>query len=264
MIRMEKSIIVGLFSVLLILSCKINENEETIEAYVKGVDKIKKVEKLYEIELDSLGMIIDTLSLKTNKVNNKGELIFQERKINTNKGVIKRTDYYKKKELIFSKSESSNLGVLSVFKFINLNDDFRRAISVQYNEGIPKDTILMEYKYSYKEDKLKHLNITANLNKNFSSKTEIDYIEKDMPVKELSILNGDTISLQKYIYRNRLLKSKSLINYQKGLIFLYKYDDKGCISNEKISSLSDSSIVINETVYTVNDKGDIFKSIKVK
>jgi len=250
---------------LLIVSCKNFDDKGKEVSFIDSIDQISGINTIYEFKTDSIGNVLDTLSVEKYKVDKKGKKVFKETKMIRGSGFLKKTEYYKDDDVFYSKSESSDLGVLSVFEFLNESKQLERAISVEYRDNKPYDTVFMDYKYKYRNGVLSEMNVSGRLSNDYQSKTLITYNKEEEPIEEISILNKDTLSLVKYEYTNHVISKKKINDYKSNAQVIFNYDDKGdVLLQEVFVENNDSLEKVNQIIYEANLKGEILRTVQTQ
>ncbi len=250
-------------TIFLIVLIGCSESSKNNSELIKEIDSIKEKTIIYKYEVDSIGRIIDTLSVEKIKKNDNDVIILSDKLIFTDYGYLKIKKYFRdNKNLFYSISESSEIGILSIIEFWDKNEDIIKGISLDFRDNKVKDTIKMTYKYTHDDNGLKTKLIIQNKYSDedvIASKTEITYNDLEEIVAETTLLYGDTISVSKFSFSRNLLKKKSIKDYKNNVLIRFNYDKKGYVSSREtyISTLSDSLIKISNMRYSVDELGRI-------
>lgn len=260
--------LIGLVMLMIIIQgCTQNVNDNA--KLINQIDSINNYKTIYELQIDSLGAIIDTLSIQKKKENKNGKLVFKENILFRKQGTLSSINYYRDNETLFySKFESSEYGIMSLFEAWYKNNEIEKALSVEYDDNKAKDTIEISYKHLYHPNKTKNKTIITSKYKDenkIGNITELFYNDAEKLTSEISILYGDTLTVSKYTYSKKLLKKKTIKDYKKGVFVNLDYDEKGYILREEVLvKQTDSLLKISETQFKTNEKGEIISSTETQ
>lgn len=75
---------------LLIVSCKNVDDKGKEVSFIDSIDQISGINTIYEFKTDSIGNVLDTLSVEKYKVDKKGKKVFKETKMIRGSGFLKK------------------------------------------------------------------------------------------------------------------------------------------------------------------------------
>ncbi len=257
-------------TIFLIVLIGCSESSKNNSELIKQIDSIKEKTIIYEYEVDSIGRIMDTLSVEKIKKNDNDVVILSDKLIFTDYGYLKIKKYFRdNKNLFYSISESSEIGILSIIEFWDKNEDIIKGISLDFRDNKVKDTIKMTYKYTHDDNGLKTKLIIQNKYSDedvIASKTEITFNDLEEIVAETTLLYGDTISVSKFSFSRNLLRKKTIKDYKNNVLIRFNYDKKGYVSSRETYNLtsSDSLIKISDVSYTVDELGRIKNRVQTQ
>lgn len=253
-----------LILILLTQSCvkKINDNEKLIYE----IDLLNTSKTTYKIEVDSLGVILDTLFIQKKKEDKNKKLVHKETILFRKHDTLTSTSYYRENEnLFYSKFESSALGVLSISEFFFKNNEIWKGEYIEYEEGIVRDTISISYEYTFNNG-LKEKTIITSIYKSeneIGNITEIHYNKFGKLSSEISLQFGDTLKVTNYAYIKNVLNKKTTRDYNKNIIVNLDYDKNGYVSYEQIMlKKENSNKMVSKLAFKTNEKGDLISSVK--
>lgn len=248
-----------------ISSCT-NDSKTNVELK-KQIDSVEIKTTRYELQVDSLGSTIDTISIERKRINDYGTIVFIEKNLyKENSPHITSTSYYRNNDNLFCiRTESPELGTMSISEFWDIKNETSNGISYGYKNDLINDTTRIDYKHYYDENKSK---IKTLITSHYSDKelqgniTELKY-NNDNTVSEIYSQNGDTLVAVYYSYENELIKKIVINNYINDNLILYNYDLKGYVLNETLfTSRNDSIIKFSETIFNTDEEGTIINSVK--
>src|SRR5690554_6150939 len=262
-----KNYLYYLILAIVLYSC--GNNTKTNLEIRNEIDSLEINNVIYEFEVDSLDRIIDTLSIEKNKVNDIGIIIFNEKTIYANHGHLKSINYYRDNEnLFYQKHESSDLGIVSTSEFWEENDVILNGIYNSYENNKINKTITLNYKHRYNDNGKRQKTTIVSKYKGQNEVgdiTERNYDDSGKLISDVFIQNGDTINEITYSYSKTILKNKVIINFKKGTLINFIYDDKGFIKAEEVFKEElDSLLKIKEAYYETNDKGEIIRKVETE
>ncbi|WP_452598815.1 hypothetical protein, partial [Pontimicrobium sp. MEBiC01747] len=219
------------------------------------------VTEVYELEVDSLGSIKDTLSIEIIKKNEEGLKIYSKIKTFKKDRFNILTEYYKKNEdLFYSKLESSRYGIISIYEAWEKDNEIEKAMLIEYDQNKPKDTIFIDYEHFFdKQGVKKKTIITSKYKKEESNKTELLYNEDKKIMSEILSTDEDTLShsLTKY---NKSFSEKIIFNYKNNTVSKFVYDQNDIIQTKTIYLKQLDTIIKKfETKFETNNNGEILK-----
>ncbi len=259
--------IIGLMMILVIQSCSQNISDNVM--LINQIDSIDNSETIYEVLVDSLGIVKDTLSTQRNKVNKSEAIVFSEKIVQRDKGYLKSTNYYRgENNLFYSKSESSELGLLSTTEFWEKDNEIVKGRYIAFRDKKGRDTIIVDYEHFYNENgfKRKSVLVSRYINEEMIGNwTERLYNDQKELTSEIFMESADTLSVTKYNYSKGLLKKKTIENYKNSFLIIFDYDEKGFVLSKTVFKNQMDSLVKNsETRYSANKKGEIIKSVETQ
>jgi len=259
---MMRNLLSVLLLVVIVFGCE-NNTKSNLEL-INQIDSIKNVTVTYKLEVDSEGSFLDSVSIEKKKVSDSQKVVYEENKIFKGDGFIKIINYYSDNEnLIYSKTYSNELGIISISEFWENDSLITKGQSIGFKNNIAKDTISIDYNYIFNPNNLlENLNISSKLlnEKEYGNLTSINYDENGRVTSEYLIQKNDTLRETNYKYEQDNLKVKSIIDYNEGLLRVLEYDKNGYIVQEELFKESLESIVKTmEQHYTTDSKGQILK-----
>ena len=199
----------------LITSCSLGELTEN-ERMKSSIDKLEFSKKIIEVEIDSIGNIVDTISIEQLKFDSRGKKRFRKRAYWYKDRKLSWIDYFKPDEdLFFRKVIDEEGNIQSIFETLsNQEGEIKKAIQID-KETNPNDTILMEYSHDYYQNgHVKNLSIRTFHEEFGASISKINYDEQENPVFEVVMMEDDTISFQNWEYSDKMLRKSIYTNYQ--------------------------------------------------
>ncbi|WP_062061772.1 hypothetical protein [Aquimarina longa] len=258
-------IIKSLLLILILSSCK---NEIKNSDLINEIKNLKNIATIYEIEIDSVGNFLDTLSIRKIKKNREGVEVYKKYKIFVDEeSFYETTNYFRdNSELFYSAMKSSEYGLISTFESWYKENKIEKGIFINYKKEEIKDTIFSNYEYHYAlNGVLNKLIITSEQNDTILSKELILYNEQEKPIKEFIISDKDTLSKTIYAYNGEVMSKKIIEDFNDKSVDIIKYNDKNFISSEEIYIRNqDSLIQIEQYNFEVNSNGDITKKTLTK
>lgn len=239
-------------------SCNTNR-EKSNDELIRNINSINHVDVKYELLVDSLDSIIDTLSKISLKKDEEQNKIFEEKVIFFKNYFLKITDYYSNGILFFSKKESSVDGLISLYEAQLENKKIKKATTLNYLNGKISDTLNLQYKYFYRDDKtLEKLLISVD-----DSKVLIKYNEFEQPYLELKEINNVLFTKTAYDYNKSNLLSKKIIkDYEENMFFEFNYDDRGHILSEEVHiKTPDSYEPFQKVTYVTDSEGFVIRKV---
>ena len=236
---------------LLVTSC--NSGSDNAKR-IRSIDKIKTVDTIYAIRIDSKGVILDTLAMSRIKKNNKGIKVFVETtSLDDDKRTIISKKYMRDNgELFYSIDEDRT----SVDTFISTHENWLQNGKIHNGislfKGLNKiDTIQMTYRYENgKDGKLKKMTI---FDSSRSPIVETYYNQEEKPILDVYLFEGDTTELVKYTYIGSKLESETKFypKKERNTIITYGYDK---LVNARKEYIKDS--LVSEWIYKQDNKGN--------
>lgn len=245
--------------VICLICCDIESSN--INDYKFYVDQLNDKETVCKYRTDSLGSILDTLTIEEAIYDKDSTKVFSLIKLYTKNGLLLRKEYYRKGVTVFSSLESLDIGMLSVFKFVD--DDQNSAMSIEFRDGVPYDTVFIEYEYKHNKGLLTEMNVFSRLGHDWQSVTEVKYNTNEDPLSELNILNNDTISCVKYEYdESGIVIRKSLEDYSEGVRTDLVFKNE-VLQMEVVYNIDESGLnKILEVSYDYDSKNHLSKTIE--
>ena len=256
--------IIQLFSILFVILIFGCQNEiESNQKLKENIDSLQINRIIYEIEMDTLYRIMDTLSIEKNKIVDD-IMVFQEKTTFTKKGNLISTKYYKSNEnLFYNEYKSSVLGIVSISEFYEKDDEIIRGVYTSYKDNAIERVYDMDYTHNYSDDGVK-LKTTLKLKykDEINNITERFYNNKNI-VSEIFIQQGDTINEIDYSYNENRLSGKTIIDYNKNILVSYSYDSNEMVTLEDVYEFKrDSLIQVKKVDYSTNHNGRIIKKVE--
>lgn len=199
-----KLIYLFLLSVITI-SCSLN-NDSYESRMQKDIDQMPISEIVIELETDSIGNELDTITIKRNKYDTKGRIRYTE----TTYDSIKSELYYTTNKDIFHSETFSKGKSTSLFRTTSdASGNVITAIQTMLDNG-QLDTVHMSYDRSlHPNGETKELVITIDHNDVPNSKGVLTKNSLGQPISEILITNGDTSQSQSWQYIDTVLVSST-------------------------------------------------------
>lgn len=256
----KKIKILTILSLLFVLSCKDKENSH--DEMLKKIDSIDLIEVKHELLVDSLGSVLDTISKISIKKDKNQQKVFEQTVLYRKDGNITTSNYFSNNILFYSKTETADDGLISIYQANLENERIIKAMSINYLNGKAVDTLNFKYDYSFGNNKKANKLVISVTNDSLnSSNVVIDYNELESPVLELKQINNELITRTEYSYNNTNLLTKKIIkDYQENIVLEFLYDDKGNISYEEISGKTSDSFEIFQKINFITDSsGEVIR-----
>ena len=240
-----------LFVCLLLTAC--NSSSDNANR-IRSIDKIKTVDTIYAIQIDSNGVILDTLAMNRIKKNNEGVKVFNEKtSLDDDKRKIIIKKYMRENgELFYEKAVT----MTSVDTFISTHENWvqngriEKAISV-FRGPEKADTIHMTYKYENDKDgKIKKMTI---FERDSSRLLETYYNQEEKPILDLYFFEGDTTEQVRYIYEGSKLVSERKLKKRTGKETILTYGPDKLLTSQK-EYIKDS--LVSGMIYKKDNKGN--------
>lgn len=199
----------------LIANCSSEEYIDN-QAMIDSIDALEFTEIITEIEVDSIGNILDTLSIEYLKFDDQNRKRFKKEIYWYENEKWSWIDYFKPDEDLFYRESFDEEGNSnSIFETkSNLKGRVVSALEIS-KEREPHDTVFMNYSHKfYLNGNVRQLVIQASHKEidNLISKTEYD--KNKNPLVELMMIKKDTISFQIWEYLDTMLQKSIYTNYQ--------------------------------------------------
>lgn len=261
----------------LIIGCSSNKVEDNI-GIKKIIDQLEVSKKITEVQIDTVGNILDTITIEYLKFDNRGRKRFKKREFWYEDREFYFIDYFDANEDLFFREVFDKYGELySNFEaFFNRKGEIIKAVQVD-KEGETVDTIFMDYfREYYLNGSVKKLMIKTSHEEIGESMSKVTYDEQGNPIFELMTMNGDTFSIQDWEYSDTILQKSIYMNYQvdtsKSIYYFvegkqlikeeeFEYKDREYVKSKEINHKYDKSGDRIETT-KINLRTNDFKHIK--
>lgn len=227
------------------------------------IDKLKVENISYELQTDSLGEILDTISKTIIKKNNDGVKVYEEKKVYKGENFYDIKNYYLKgNNLFYSKTVSSELGIISIFETFLNKDKIVKAFTVNYLDNKILDTIKIDYKYFYKKNFLKKLVVSIEDDTVSKPKITISYNDFEKPYLEINEINDEIELKTLYEYNKDILVKKVIKNIKANSINEFFYNKEGFLESEilLVKGVNDFD-TIRKVKYLNNKNGEILEKV---
>lgn len=198
------------------------DNEEEIRL----IDQISAEEIELEIEIDSNGQFIDTLSITRRKYASDDFKIYEER----NWGESSNSkSYYREDAGLFYQEMSHYGGEFQTIYETSVHRDGYIVNAVRLDKDLRSgktDTMWMDFKHSFRKDGTRaKLEIITKASEG-EGKSLTYYNENEQILSQVSLIEEDTIQFDEYIYQgSKLAKNISRWYRREGLTKVYHYDE---------------------------------------
>ncbi len=252
----SQKIILSISIIFLIINNQYRDNQKCI----KEIKQLPFSEIVYGIKQDTNGQFTDTVYIEKRKYYPTDILAY--------KYIIDRTEmvgfyseeYYRKDQNLFLQTRNFQNDIFnSTYEtFIDSNNLIQQALMISGSMDRP-DTMSMSYERYYASDgQLESLRIRSQI-ANMTTESITQYNKEELPASSYALSPmSDTTYLTKYFYQNRQLvrlENELLIS---GVLSISHYDAQEYLVREQLfQHASDSLILLQETDYTRNNKGDI-------
>jgi hypothetical protein len=231
----------------LVVGCSPNEYVDNKKMRA-SIDSLEISEIITEVETDSLGNLLDTISLTYLKYDDEKRKRYKARKYRYKDRELTLKDYYKPNEDLFYRESFNDEGESeSIFETIS-NRTGRVVKAIQINKEFdPIDTTIMNYTHSFHPNgKVKELVIKAYHEEVGKFNSRVIYDKNEAPLFEVIIMDSDTMSYQVWEYSNSKLYKSIYTNYQ-------------IDTSKSIYYFGEGEQLIKEEEYNFKD-GNYFKS----
>lgn len=204
---------------------------------ISSINEFKFTESVFEVVVDSLGNISDTLTVKKIKKNRKGQILYYEKNRNRTHDSSTLRNYYRENEDLFYQEYESNNDLKTIYETtINSNGDITNATMISTEDGdiSLNDTLNMSFEYHLDSVEIKtKLLILAEFDST-NSRRSINYNSLEQKIDELQTVNDDTTEIIKYEYLKDKLHKKTHRNFHLRTFEITYFD-----LNEEISKIEE-------------------------
>ncbi|GJM34552.1 MAG: hypothetical protein DHS20C18_35530 [Saprospiraceae bacterium] len=182
---------------------------------VVSIDSMKISKIITEVETDSIGNILDTLSIEYLKYDENNRKRFKRKIYWYKDRKMSGKDYFRPDEDLFYRESFDEDGKLnSIFETIsNKNGRVERAMQIDKGRE-PIDTIIMDYSHELQSNgKVKKLLIKASHEEVGELISKLIYDEYENPIFEVMIMENDTMSFQTWEYSDTVLQRSIYTHY---------------------------------------------------
>lgn len=259
--RLKTNITVILI-IFLTVSCK-NDRLIDSKSLLIDIDNLQINKLKYELQTDSLGNVLDTISKIITKKNEDNEKVYEENIIYKDNGFLNIKSYYKAGTLVYSKTESSELGIISIFETNLDRNKIINASTISYFDNEVLDTIKMDYDYFYNgNNSLNKLVISIQDDTIKKTKIIISYNKLEKPYLEIEEINNKVQFKTVYEYNKHNIISKKIIkDYNSNSIIEFIYDENGSLLTEEVLVKGINSFETIRKVEYISNEGEITNKI---
>jgi len=249
----------------LVISCSSSEYIDN-QKMKDAIDSLEISKIITEVEIDSIGNILDTLSIEYLKYDVKNRKRFKQHIYWNQDRKMSWIDYFKPDEDLFyresfDEKDKSN----SIFEAKSLIGGNIKKVMQISKDRTPFDTIHMEYSYRFHSNgKIKQLLIKTTHKEvdGFISKLIYDKYEK--PLFEMTIWNNDTMSFQAWEYIDTMLQKCIYTDYQRDTSkSVYYFKGKKMLTKEEAFKFSDGHFIQTKEInHFYNEANKRTKSVE--
>ncbi len=230
------------------------------------IDSLNTSEVITEVETDSIGNILDTLSVTYVKYDDKNCKRFTKKTYWYKGRKSSWIDYFKPDKNLFYRESFNEKGETnSVFETkSNFKGKIEKAIQIN-TEGDQIDTTLMDYSHIfYSNGNIKELQIKSFHEEVGELVIKINYDEYEKPLSEVMVLKKDTTSFQIWEYLDTILEKSIYTNYLRDTSKSIYYFEKGelLIDEEEFNLKNGDFIKSKEINHFYNDVSIRTKTIE--
>ena len=224
-----------------------------------SIDKLEFSKKITEVEIDSIGNIVDTISIEHLKFDSNGKKRFKEKVYWYKDRKTSWIDYFKPDEDLFFREAFDEEGKsYSTFETLsNKKGEVKKAIQIN-KEREPVDTTFMDYLCEYHPNgNVKKLHINTFHQEVGELISKIEYDEQENPLFEVMIFKSDTISFQNWEYSDTILQRSVYTNYQKDTSrSIYYFEEEKLLIREEEFEYKEGRFVKSREMNHVYDKSN--------
>jgi len=249
----------------LIIACSSNEYIDN-QKMIESIDSLQISKIVTEFETDSLGNILDKISIEYLKYDNENRKRFKEKIYWYKERKMSLKDYFKPDEDLFYRESLNDNGELESTFETKSNKKGKVAKAIQINkDGDRIDTTLMDYFHEFRTNgTVKKLLIKTFHEEVGELNSEIKYNEDEKPLLEVMIMDNDTMSFQTWEYSDTVLKKSIYTNYQKDTSKTVYYfgAEKMVVKEEEFDFKNGKFIKLKEISNYYDESNDRTKSIE--
>jgi hypothetical protein len=240
----------------ILLGCNSSNRENNLKL-INNINTLEISKKVIELNTDENKQVIDTSSITFQKVNSNEEIVYEKKVSFTEKGKSTVESYFtNEKDLFYRKTVALKGTYETIYETIRKGEEIDKAILINIEFSKPVDTIVMNYSYVYDSETKKELNILVD-HKGFKTKKSMNFTSFGKIENENSIINQDTISSNRFSYKNQKLHKLEIINNLSGYKLIYRYSkDEKIIKEEEYSDYKDTWQKQKQTEYFYDKEGN--------
>lgn len=224
-----------------------------------SIDKLEFSKKITEVEIDSIGNIVDTISIEDLKFDSNSKKRFKEKVYWYKDRKSSWIDYFKPDEDLFFREAFDEEGKsYSTFETLsNKKGEVKKAIQIN-KEREPIDTTFMEYSHDYyRNGNVKKLTIRTFHEEVGELISKVKYDEKENPIFEVMIMTDDTMSFQNWEYSDTILQKSIYTNYQRDTSkSVYYFGERKLLINEEEFEYEEGFFIKSKEINHIYDKSD--------
>ncbi len=247
----------------LLFSCNTTTEDRPNEKLRTEIDSIKETDTIYQLRTDSIGNIIDTLSVVYQKRNQENIKMYHKNIGADGYANVTKEDYFwPDGELFFSKVTTSE-GLFTTFECWKEDSLIDRCVSISYENNEILDSINLDYKHSFTDGELTQTTITNKQNGESMFFTHLIYDNSGNLKTEIELEKTDTLRITDYAYLNSLISKKKEKNLRDLKVVETNYNAKGFLLFEEVYRIeNDSLFKIFQTDYRTDSQGNIIQAVE--
>lgn len=231
---------------------------------IDTIDRLPINETVTELELDSMGEVMDTLSLTSLKFNSAGGKIYQKYQGYQTPGITTISYYRDQEELCYQSTQFSATQDQSFFQTSFTSDGRIDKALYIFNSGEVRDTQFMEYQYDYRPDSTKKEVRILSTSTDGTGMNIDTYDVQEKLLSSVLILESDTIHIEERFYQDSLLMKivdKSFIGAPS--LSISHYNSAGKLREEtSFASLEENAKPLQQTLYSYDGEGQLSGKIE--
>lgn len=242
--------------------CIFNEYSDN-EILMTEVDNLAVSHRILEVSVDSLGNIIDTVSMSHIKYDQERRKRYKRMENYRNNYEPKSTEYYfGNGDVAVSRTYSPDDELMSSYEAVLSDKEIISATQIAKNDQ-DYDTVNMEFSREYHTNgEVKMLTISANHAVLGFFETVLLNDSLGNPLMEYMTRDKDTMEFTKWIYTDTILKQTIYTNYQVDTNkTIYQFDSIGNSVLEECFRIQDGIFVLWKSIDNqFNKENEIIKS----
>lgn len=246
------------FSALCLLSCQAQTYLDNQEE-VARIDELPIDQIILEVETDSIGQILDTLSRTYLKLDAKQNKVFR-RTLDHQSVKAETITYYRESEgTFYQEVQLLEIQESSYYETLVRTDGRIEKALYIFESGEIRDTQFMEFQYLYRANGAKEQIRITSKSADGEGLNIDNYDTLERLISSVLVLESDTICIEERYYRDSLLQKiveKALIG-NPPLIISY-YNDAGKLEEEQsFAKLDQNSKMLKRTRYSYLPDGSL-------